>query len=180
MAEWVKAIGVMLAITVLSGCAVSAATQTREFMVSQIEADQAYARKDCKAAIPLYRELADNLVENSQVLLRLGNCLVREQHREEAMSAYREALLRDPSFVKAWYNLSYIQAQDLALTVADMSSNVDPADPAAERVRILTDKILAAFKEDRAQASKPTASMDNTGSNNSSTSKEFSGGMEEE
>lgn len=152
MAGWMKVTGVMLAMVIISGCAVSAATQTRALLDSQVEADQAYARQDCEAAIPLYRELADDLVENSQVLLRLGNCLAREKRRDEAMSAYREALQKDPSFVKAWYNLSYIQAQDLARTVADMSSNVDPADPAAERARLLADRILDAFRADRAQA----------------------------
>lgn len=149
MAGWMKVMVLMTAVAALAGCAGSAVSQARTMLVSQTDADQAYARKDCVAAIPLYQELADDLTENAQVLLRLGNCLVREQRREEAMGAYRRALLNDPAFVKAWYNLSYMQAQDLATTVADMSANVDPSDPAAERIRILTANIIEAFKANR-------------------------------
>lgn len=146
MAGWLKALTVMASVVVLAGCAANAATKTRELVSIQTQADQAYAKQDCTTAAPLYRELADTLSDNSVVLLRLGNCLSRLNRPEDAMAAYREAVENDPQFVKAWYNLSYVQAQELARTVTQMTANVDPTDPAAERARVLANGILKAFK----------------------------------
>lgn len=140
----VSVIAVLIAL-VLGGCA-SPAERTRSLLVQYAAADRAYDQNDCSTAIALYRELADKMNDDTESLLRIGNCHARSHNWTAAILAYQTALQRDKSFVKAWYNLSYVQARILRETVAEMLQHVDPADPVAERARRLAAEVLEPYE----------------------------------
>jgi tetratricopeptide (TPR) repeat protein len=83
--------------------------------------------------------------KDTQSLLRVGNCYARSQDFAQAQQAYQQALIRDNSFVKAWYNLAYVRAQLLANTVTEMYKHSEPGSPEAEKIRNLTVQVLAPF-----------------------------------
>lgn len=111
----------------------------------QVEADTYYAEGQCDKAIPLYKSLSVTMEKDTQSLLRVGNCYARAQDFAQAQQAYQQALIRDNSFVKAWYNLAYVRAQLLANTVTEMYKHSEPGSPEAEKIRNLTVQVLAPF-----------------------------------
>ena len=115
---------------------------------NQVEADTLYAQGDCEKAIPLYKSLAVSMTSDTKSLLRLGNCYAKAKDYGLAEQAYQQAIIRDNSFIKAWYNLSYVRAQVLAETVMQMYKHVDPGSPEAENIRTLTQQVLAPFEID--------------------------------
>ena len=145
MARVMIRLTVLLVSLALWGCA-STAQQTKSLVVLMEKANLAYEQGQCEQAIELYRQLADGLRDDVDSLLRMGNCQVRLQRLDEAVQTYREAISRDPSFVKAWHNLTQVQARQLAQTVTQMSANIDPTDPASNRIRVLSERILDAIE----------------------------------
>lgn len=136
---------VILLITLSLGSCASPAQQAKSLLALYVAADNAYDQGDCATAIPLYRKLADAMRSDTKSLLRIGNCQSRAHNWTAAIFAYRAALQRDKSFVKAWYNLSYVQAQVLKETVAEMSQYVDPTNPVAGRIHKLAEQVLAPY-----------------------------------
>jgi len=112
----------------------------------QVEADTYYANEQCEQALPLYKSLAIAMPKDTKSLLRIGNCYARAQDFMSAQEAYQQALIRDNSFVKAWYNLAYVRAQLLASTVTEMYKHTDSNSPEAEKIRNLTVQVLAPFE----------------------------------
>jgi len=133
------------ACVLLSACNHTSVKKITNLLEQQIEADNYYAQDQCEKALPLYKELSQAMLTDTNSLLRMGNCYAREQNYSQAERAYILALERDPSFIKAWYNLSYIRARILARTVSEMYKNVDPSSEDAEKIRALTVDILAPF-----------------------------------
>ena len=134
----------LAATILLSGCAATA-QRTEALLDLQTKASKAYEAGDCEAAVALYGRLADRFGTDTQSLLRIGNCHARSQRWTDARKAYRNALTRDPKFVKAWHNLSYVQARELEQTFVRMAGALDPAHPATAGIRRLAERVLAAF-----------------------------------
>ncbi len=136
---------IMCAFVLLSACNYTSVKKVTNLLQQQIEADNYYAQDQCEKALPLYKELAQAMPTDTNNLLRMGNCYAKKQHYSQAEQAYMSALQRDPSFIKAWYNLSYIRAKILARTVSEMYKNVDPSSADAIKIRALTVDVLAPF-----------------------------------
>ncbi len=146
---------VLLLVAFFTGCA-SFKSDPAALVDLHARALQAYGERDCDQAIELYSELAEGLPKNAEVWLKIGNCLARTNRREEAVDAYRQAIKRDPEYIKAWYNLSYLQAQMLGKTVAAMAVHIDPSDSSLQPVRKLAQEVLSAFDLSvKAQRSRP-------------------------
>lgn len=140
-----KRITIILLFIALTGCFKTSVKEVKNLLEQQIEADNYYAQNQCDEALPLYKELVEALPKNTNNLVRIGNCYAKKMDYNQAEQAYMAALERDPSFVKAWYNLSYIKAKILANTVSEMHKNVEPSSPEAEKIRQLTLDVLAPF-----------------------------------
>jgi len=130
----------------LVGCSQHSVKSVQITLDNQIEADTYYAQNQCDKAVPLYQSLAIAMPNDTKSLLRLGNCYAKSQDYVNAQDAYQQALIRDNSFVKAWYNLAYVRAQLLASTVTEMYKHTDPASPEAEKIRNLTLQVLTPFE----------------------------------
>ena len=90
---------------ILSSCASKDLTLVRE------EAYLAYQNKDYSTAINKFEILVEKAPEDVEFWFRLGNSYARSEKPQLAVIAYQNALLRDPSNVKAWYNMGFIQTQ---------------------------------------------------------------------
>ena len=129
----------------LTACTQKSIKGVKATLDKQVEADNYYAQNNCDRALPLYQSLAETMPSDTKSLLRIGNCQARAKNFEQAEQAYQQALMRDNQFVKAWYNLAYIQARVLANTVTEMYKHVDPESPEAKKIRMLTVDVLAPF-----------------------------------
>lgn len=129
----------------LWGCAQSSVEETRELLSVREAAAVAYSDNRCDDALRLYGQLVQELPEYPHAWLRIGNCHAKSKRLSQAVVAYQTALQFNPKDRKAWYNLAYVQAQILGLTVAEMQTQVDSTDPAAQRIRQLAIDVLAPF-----------------------------------
>jgi len=130
-----------------------------EVFAAQERAERLYQQGDYQVALTDYREVLEALPEHTQSWLRLGNCFAQLGRYPEAVAAYQRALILDPEFASAWINLSYVQAQILSQTVAQMYEQVPKTDPQAERVSELVNAVLAPFGRQSDRSQRPS---DNT------------------
>ena len=138
-----------LSVVCLVGCVSTPVERAAELLSLQQQAESLYQQGKCEGAMSLYRQLAKEMPREAEPWLRIGNCQARLEQVDAAIAAYREAIERNPSYNKAWHNLAYIQAQQLARTAAAMAQHVDPADPSSKAMRELAMEVLAPFQRER-------------------------------
>lgn len=149
-------ISLILLSALLGGCAQSPVDEVKQTFSMKAQADAYYAKRDCANAMPLYRRLNDDIPNYTEGWLRIGNCQVFLNNLDDAVLAYRQAIARDPGYVKAWHNLAQVQARMLGQTVSEMYRSVDPTDPMAKEVRRFAMEVLDAFE----QPARPEAAPD--------------------
>jgi len=123
-------------ILILSGCA--GTMQSKDPIVSRREAVLAYKEGRFNDAAAKFEQLVTEVPKDSELWFRLGNSYAKADKPDLAITAYRNALLRNPEFGKAWYNLGVIQMQAALKAFIDMQKYVpenDPASIAAEKKR---------------------------------------------
>lgn len=141
-----RSLSVALASLLLAACAQSPVERVKQTLTLKAQAEAHYAKRDCAKAIPLYEKLNREMPNFNESLLRIGNCHVFLNDLDTAVVAYRQALSRDPGYLKAWHNLTRVQARILGETVAEMYRNVDMTDPMAAEVRQFALEVLDAFE----------------------------------
>ena len=107
----------------------------------QAQADEAYQANKYALAEEKYEMLIKASPENAKNWFRLGNIYVRTNRPVAAINLYREAVLRDPTFSKAWFNLSIVQLKQTAYSLNEMLIYVDKNDPMYTRAKNLLDGI---------------------------------------
>ena len=130
----------------LSACVQNPVKNVEKTLAMQLEADRYYADSQCDKALPIYIKLSATMPKETKSLLRIGNCHAKAKDFVQAQAAYQQAIVRDNNFVKAWYNLAYVQAQQLASTVSKMYKHIDKNAPEAQKIRNLTVGVLAPFE----------------------------------
>lgn len=118
----------------LQGCA---ATKLDSNPVAiRAEAALAYKEGRFDEAVTKFEQLVAKVPKDSELWFRLGNSYAKAKNPDLAIVAYRNALLRDPEFGKAWYNLGVIQMQEALKAFIEMKKYVpadDPVSIAAEK-----------------------------------------------
>ncbi len=130
----------------LLGCSGLAKPSAEDMLSVQREAASAYASQDYQRAAKLYGELAEQMPTDAETRYRQGNSLARLGDNNGAIDAYREALMRDPNFVKAWNNLLYVQLQAVGKTLNEMYAYIDPNDPEVAPIAKKVEAALRAFE----------------------------------
>jgi cytochrome c-type biogenesis protein CcmH/NrfG len=92
-------------------------------------ANTAYENNDWVESEKHYTVLVKNIPENATHWFRLGNIYARTQRPDAAVSAYREALIRDPKYSKAWYNMGVLQLRQAVNSFNELQIYVDKHDP---------------------------------------------------
>lgn len=116
-----------------SGCA---GTKTGKTVFDyEKEATIAYSDGKYDIAVKRYEYLVERVPKDANFWFRLANSYAKNGETDKAISAYRNTLLRDTSYEKAWYNLGVIQMQQALKTFIDMQSAIQinsPVRPLAE------------------------------------------------
>ena len=113
----------------------------------QKQADEAYSNDDLKSAERDYEILIKELPGIALHWFRLGNIYVRTNRPVAAMSLYKEAVIRDPTYAKAWYNMSIVQLKQTAYSLNEMLIYTDKNDPMYDRAKGLLDGIESIVKQ---------------------------------
>lgn len=116
-------------------------TEELDVLTLRQKADDAYTNNDLKTSAELYEKLIKQVPEEPLHWFRLANVYVRTNRQREAIDLYRETLIRDPKFSKAWYNLSIIQLKQTAYNLNEMLIYTDKDDPLHAKAKKLLDGI---------------------------------------
>ena len=112
------------------------------------QAETAYLNDDLVASEKDYQILVKELPAIAIHWFRLGNIYVRTNRPDAAISLYREAVIRDPTYAKAWYNLSVVQLKQTAYSLNEMLIYTNENDPLYNKAKGMLDRIYAIIKQD--------------------------------
>ena len=139
---------VLLLLVFCTACAGKDLTRVRE------EAYAAYEKSDYSSAAESFALLVEKSPEDVEFWFRLGNSYARIQNPQLAVNAYQNALLRDPTHVKAWYNMGVIQSQVALKTFVDMQGYVNKTDPLAQQGERMREGLFGLLRNKNAAAEK--------------------------
>ena len=122
-------------------------TEKPDLLVIQEQADQAYLNNDLAAGEQHYLTLVQELPDIPLHWFRLANIYVRTNRPAAAIGLYREALLRDPKYAKAWLNLSIVQLKQSAYSLNEMLLYTDKEDPRYDKGKKLLEGIQKIIQE---------------------------------
>lgn len=136
----------------LSGCA--GLPSSRNLVDVQKQADQAYAEGHFEQAAIGYQRLTKAMPSDAGVRYQLGNSLARQGEVNAAVSAYREALVRDPQHARAWHNLLQVQLGEALRTASQMQKVLNPQQPHADQALQRADQLLRVTEQPAAEPGK--------------------------
>ena len=143
---------IILAVLLLSACAVSGVNKADDPEVDLFElertADASYQEGDMAASEQHYLVLVRKLPEEALHWFRLGNIYARTQRPDAAVTAYREAVLRNPQYSKAWYNMGIVQLRQAANSFNEMQVHTPSDDPLHEQGKEVLEGILEIIKQE--------------------------------
>lgn len=115
-------------------------------------AEQAYQAKDWQTAETNYVKITRAIPKEAHPWFRLGNIYARTERPDFAVRAYKEALLRDSSLSKAWYNMGLIQLRQSANSFLQMRSYTPDNSQAQNRADAMYESIIDVIKNGPNQA----------------------------
>ena len=98
-------------------------------------AEESYAKGDWRTAAEAYRVLVDAMPQDANLWFRYANALTRADQPDQAVRAYREVLVRDARYSKAWFNMGIVQLREAANSFQHMQGNIAPDDPMGVQAR---------------------------------------------
>ena len=143
---------VVLLMSNLSGCNAIALkesedTPKKDLLALKKEADIAYLNDDMETSAKHYETLVREIPGEASYWFRLANIYVRTNRPDAAIDLYREAVIRDPKFSKAWYNLGIVQLKQTAFSLNEMLVYTDKYDPLYSKAACMLEEIEAIIKE---------------------------------
>ncbi len=111
-------------------------------------ADKAYFDNDLVSSGEDYEILVKEMPEEALHWYRLANIYVRTNRPQAAINLYREAVIRDPKYTKAWYNLSVVQLKQTAYSLNEMLHYADETDPLYNKAKDMLDDIKNIIRQD--------------------------------
>jgi len=147
-----KFITVLLLLTNLSGCNMTGLKDTEDapeidLLALRDEADSAYLNDDLKTSEENYTILVKEMPEEALHWYRLANIYVRTNRPNAAINLYREAVIRDPEFSKAWYNLGIVQLKQTVFSLNEMLIYTDRNDPLYSKAATILEEIKDIIRE---------------------------------
>ena len=114
----------------------------------KLRADTAYENGDMEASAEDYEILIKEMPLEASHWFRLANIYVRTNRPQLAIQLYREAVIRDPEFSKAWYNLSIIQLRQTAYSLTEMLAYTKEDDPLHKKAKSMLEGIESIIQAD--------------------------------
>lgn len=112
-------------------------------------ADEAYEARDWETSEAQYRRLIKALPTEAKPWFRLGNIYAYNNRADEAVLAYREALVRRPDFTKAWHNMGVLQLRQAAKTFNDLTIHGSADSPLYQQASDLHIGILKLLSQEQ-------------------------------
>jgi len=146
MAQSLKVIGWCLLTVILAGCGTLATTKTStqrlsDVLTTQDQADAAYRSNDMQHAAALYLKLTKMVPQEADYWYMLGNAYVRTEQPDEAVSAYQQAIARNPNHTRAWHNLGIVRMRQAMAAFVSSASAAKPGDPMHDVSTQLADEL---------------------------------------
>ena len=113
----------------------------------QREAARAYQLKNWKEAEERYAELVNLLPGEAMLWFRLGNVYAHTHKPDEAIAAYKEALVRDPKLSKAWHNMSVMSLRQTTHLFIEMVKYLEPDDPLYKKAVSTAEALIVVMKQ---------------------------------
>ena len=133
----------ILWILLIAGCAGGSAGARKQaegevdlFQVRQL-AETSYAARDYTESEKHYAVLVQRAPIEAENWFRLGNIYARTNRPDQAITFYRETLVRAPDHHKAWYNMAILQINSAFNSLTEFQKHANPADPIGDRSREL-------------------------------------------
>lgn len=101
-----------------------------------ILANRLYEQGVYPQALELYLQLVRSAPKDGELWFKLANCYTRTGQAEAAIEAYRNALLREPTMGKAWYNLGQVHLNMALKAYIDAQQYMRADDPARELIAV--------------------------------------------
>lgn len=117
-----------------------------DFIQLKQETDEAYVNDDLVTSEKGYEILVRETPTVAENWFRLGNIYVRTNRPAAAVNLYREAVIRDPKYSKAWYNLSIVQLKQTAYSLTEMLNYTSSDDPLYDKAKKMLDDIQNIIK----------------------------------
>ena len=143
-------IGLLINLSACNQIGIKESNENSETDLLQLrqEADIAYQNDDLETSEKHYELLVKEMPEEAMHWFRLGNIYVRTNRPYTAINLYREAVIRDPKFAKAWYNLGLVQLKQTAFSLNEMLLYTEKTDPLYSKAATMLEEIKAIIKED--------------------------------
>lgn len=142
-----KYVRILFFATLLSACANPGLETLSQW---RIKADQAYQSGDYPEALRYYEKLSEAVPGEAELWCRLGNTYARMQRDEDAVKAYREAVIRDTHFSKAWYNAGLSLLRASSATFSESLQYIPRNDPVYKISESYNQKLLQLIDEQNA------------------------------
>jgi len=110
-------------------------------------AGKAYTEGRCDDAIPHYLDIINEFPQDTDSRLRIANCLYLTGDVSAAVEEYKGILRSDPTHSSAWYNLSYIQIEELAKTLKGIVDAPSPETAKQHAIITMARELLETYKQ---------------------------------
>ncbi len=125
------------------------------------QAAKAYQDKNWALAEQKYSYLISQSPNVAEIWFRLGNIYAYTNKPEKAIIAYREAVVRQPAYGKAWHNLGLISLKQTTALYLEMLKNIKNSSPLYAQVKQTADALIKILEQRRANSKAATkAKMD--------------------
>ena len=108
-------------------------------------AGKAYTEGRCDDAIPHYLDIINEFPQDIDSRLRIANCLYLTGDVSAAVEEYRGIIRSDPTHSSAWYNLSYIQIEELAKTLKEIVDAPSPETADQQAITTMARELLETY-----------------------------------
>jgi len=146
--KYITQVTILIGLFSLTACVANNTKETEEqpkLNLVQIreQADIAYKDNDFVTSEKNYEILIKESPEEAEYWFRLGNIYVLTNRPYTAISLYHEAVIRNPKFAKAWFNLGIVQLKQTAFSLNEMLIYADKQDPLYSKAATMLEKIKA-------------------------------------
>ena len=128
-----------------------------DLMAMRRDAATLYKNGDFTAAAQRYQELTKRVPLESELWFLLGNSHARLGNNNQAVRAYREAVIRKPEYAKAWYNMGILRLMEGTRILIDAQQYLASDPQLKTAVQQLGEGVLELIEEENNRLARSNA-----------------------
>jgi Flp pilus assembly protein TadD len=154
MARICKPIIILLLVAGVTACGNGGMVKKNELLKLQADAANAYEKEDWRTAEKRFKTLTERVPGEGEFWFRLGNVYARTHRPDEAVAAYKEALVRQNVNSKTWHNMGIVYLRQAANAFTQMLQDANTQDPLFARAMDLNEAVLKILNDIDTQPAK--------------------------